>query len=257
MLHLNFKTYGSGEHTLIIIHGFLGSLDNWHTLATRWGEAGIQVFSLDMRNHGKSPHTHTHSIDDMVQDVVDFMQQQHLSSATLLGHSMGGKVAMQCALNHPGLVEKLIVADMAPRAYRHGHDDVFKAIQNIDLSAVQSRKEAEDAMKPYLGDFGTRQFILKNLERTDSGHYSWKFNLTTLLHEYEEILKPIDSVTTYSHPALFLKGELSVYIKDTDREHILKLFPLAKVVSVSQAGHWLHADQPEIFFKYVHDFVTD
>lgn len=256
MIQLNYKKYGSGNHTLIIIHGFLGSLDNWHTLATRWGESGIQVYSLDMRNHGRSPHTDTHRIDDMVQDIVYFMQQQQISTATLLGHSMGGKVAMLCALTHPSLAEKLIVADMAPREYRHGHDDVFTAIHHVDLSNVQSRREAEEAMKPYLGDFGTRQFILKNLDRTESGQYCWKFNLGTLYRDYEEILKSIDSATAYTKPVLFLKGELSLYIKDSDIDQIHRLFPLAQVLSVPQAGHWLHAEQPEIFFRHVHDFVT-
>src|SRR4051812_48925651 len=122
MLHLNFKKYGEGEKKLVILHGFLGSLDNWHTLATEWSKSGIEVYTIDQRNHGKSPHTEHHSIELMVEDLKDFLQQQGLQKVSLLGHSMGGKVAMQFALSYPQLVDQLIIADMAPRAYKHGHD---------------------------------------------------------------------------------------------------------------------------------------
>jgi esterase len=256
MLELNFKEYGEGENNLIVLHGFLGSLDNWHTLATEWGKAGLHVYTLDLRNHGKSPHTEHHSIQLMVDDLNDFMFQHHISSATVLGHSMGGKVAMLFALQYPGLCTKLIVSDMAPKAYKRGHDDVFDAIFQVSLDKITTRKEAEEAMKPFLGDFGTRQFILKSLERTEEGKYEWKFNLKTLFQDYDEIIKSIEMKTTYDNPALFVKGELSAYIKEEDMEKIYQLFPFATLESIGSAGHWIHADKPKEFFETVLNFVN-
>ncbi|MES2560327.1 MAG: alpha/beta fold hydrolase [Bacteroidota bacterium] len=254
MLELNFKEYGTGEQNLIILHGFLGSLDNWHTLATEWGKAGLHVWSLDMRNHGKSPHTEEHSLQLMVDDVNDFMFQHHIDKACVLGHSMGGKVAMMFAIQYPTLCEKLIVADMAPREYRAGHDDVFDAIFQVDLNSIQTRKEAEEAMKPFLGDFGTRQFILKNLERTENGTYEWKFNLRTLFQDYANIIKPINSSHVYDGETLFLKGSLSGYIQDSDMEKIYSLFPNATLHTIEDAAHWLHADKPKEFYEAVLTF---
>lgn len=255
MITLNFKKYGNGSPSLLIIHGFLGSLDNWHTLASLWGEASLTVYSLDMRNHGRSPHTATHTIADMVEDIYDFMHEHYIDEAILLGHSMGGKVVMQFALTYPEKVSRLIVADMAPREYKHGHDEVFKAIESVDLKTIKSRKEADEAMHPYLGDFSTRQFVLKNLERKENGEYDWKFNYDTLKRDYEDILKPIYSNKTFDKPVLFLKGELSLYVKERDYEHIHQLFPQAKIVSLPDAGHWLHADQPQLFYEKVLEFI--
>ncbi|MES2779287.1 MAG: alpha/beta fold hydrolase [Bacteroidota bacterium] len=254
MLDLNFKEYGTGDQNLIILHGFLGSLDNWHTLATEWGKAGLHVWSLDMRNHGKSPHTEHHSLQLMVDDVNDFMFQHHIDNAFVLGHSMGGKVAMKFAIQYPTLCTKLIVADMAPREYRPGHDDVFDAIFQVNLDTIQTRKEAEEAMKPYLGDMGTRQFILKSLERTEEGKYAWKFNLRTLFQDYAEVIKPITSSHIYEGDVLFLKGSLSAYIKDTDMEQIHGLFPNATLQTIEDAAHWLHADKPKEFYEAVLSF---
>lgn len=256
MLELNFKQYGTGDHNLIILHGFLGSLDNWHTLATQWAEAGLHVYSIDLRNHGKSPHTEHHSIQLMVDDVNDFMFQHHIKSASILGHSMGGKVAMLFAIQYPSLCSNLIVADMAPRAYKAGHDDVFNALFEVNLKTITTRKDADEAMKPILGDFGTRQFILKNLERTENGTYEWKFNLRTLYQDYEEITKQVQSKHTYTQPTLFLKGELSGYIKETDSDDIHSLFPEAVINTIKDSGHWLHADNPKAFFEAILHFVN-
>jgi esterase len=256
MLQLHFKTYGEGTTNLIILHGFLGSLDNWHTLATEWGKAGLCVWSLDLRNHGKSPHTEEHSLQLMVDDLNDFMFQQQLTSAVILGHSMGGKVAMLFALQYPDLCEKLIVADMAPRAYKPGHDEVFDAIFSLDLETIESRKQAEEIMKQYLGDNATRQFILKNLDRNEKGKYEWKFNLKTLFTFYDEIRKPIESRHTFDKPSLFLRGEQSSYVRDNDMPSIEALFPQVQLVTVDQAAHWLHAEQPKVFFEQVMHFVN-
>jgi esterase len=255
MIQLNFKKYGEGATNLIILHGFLGSLDNWHTLATDWGKSYLTVYAIDQRNHGKSPHTDTHTIADMVDDLYNFMQQFHIDKAIILGHSMGGKVAMQFALSYPMQTEKLIVADMSPRAYKHGHDDVFNAIKSIELSRIQSRKEADEAMKPFLSDFGTRQFVLKNLERNEIGEYKWKFNLKTLYKDYENILLETHANNKYNGPVLFLKGGLSLYIREQDDVMIKKLFPHAELAIIEEAGHWLHAEKPKAFYELVLNFI--
>lgn len=247
MLELNYKTYGDGENHLIVLHGFLGSLDNWHTLATGWATHGIKVWTLDLRNHGRSPHTEQHSLQLMVDDLNDFMYQHSIDKAYVLGHSMGGKVAMMFALQYEQLCKGLIVADIAPREYKPGHDDVFDAIFQVDLKSIQTRKEAEEAMKPFLGDFGTRQFILKSLERTAEGAYDWKFNLRTLFQEYDEIRKPVTSSHIYEGPTVFLKGGISGYITPADMAPILDLFPEATLEIIEDAGHWLHADKPAAF----------
>ena len=257
MIQLNYKEYGTSGAPLIILHGFLGSLDNWHSLATEWSNHGLHVFSLDARNHGKSPHTSRHTITLMVDDVRDFMEQHQLQKASILGHSMGGKVAMQFALTYPELTEKLLVADMAPRAYREGaHNDVFKAINHVDLTKAQTRKEVDEAMAVYLGDFGTRQFVMKGLERVDDSHYKWKFNTATLHQDYREILLKVESDKPFNGQVLFLRGSLSLYIQEKDFTLMQELFPNHQLVSIEKAGHWLHADQPKLFFKAVVDFIV-
>jgi esterase len=227
-------------------------------LATYWGNEGLHVFALDLRNHGKSPHTEAHSIKLMTDDLQAFMQQHQLAKASILGHSMGGKVAMQFALSFPHLVERLIVADMAPRAYIAGaHDDVFNAINHVDLGKAQTRKQVEEAMAVYLGDAGTRQFIMKSLERIDESHYKWKFNNETLQRDYAHILQETTTAKSFDGSVLFLKGALSLYIQEKDLPLISRLFPLYQLVSIEKAGHWLHADQPKIFGDTVLAFMRN
>jgi pimeloyl-ACP methyl ester carboxylesterase len=256
MLSLNYKEYGTGDKNMIVLHGFLGSLDNWHSLATEWSKHGLHIYTIDQRNHGRSPHTDHHSFPLMVEDLKDFMSQHQIAEAIIMGHSMGGKVAMQFALTYPELCSKLIVVDMSPRAYKPGHDDVFDAIFQVSLDTIQTRKEAEEAMTPYLGDFGTRQFILKSLERTPEGHYAWKFNLRTLFQDYTEINKAVNSSRSFEKPTLFIRGGLSLYVKDSDMNDIKTLFPGAAIHKIDDAGHWVHADKPKEFSEAILDFVN-
>ncbi len=257
MIELNYKEYGSGDNNLIILHGFLGSLDNWHSIATEWGNNGLHVYVVDQRNHGKSPHTSSHSIPLMVGDVKDFMTQHNITKSNIMGHSMGGKVAMQFALTFPLLTHKLIVVDMAPKPYRNGaHDAVFKAINNVDLSKAQTRKEAEQAMAEYLGDFGTRQFIMKGLDRVDEAHYKWKFNIDVLKRDYINILQETYSNNQFLGETLFIHGGNSLYVQQKDLPAINKLFPHYKLVTVEDAGHWLHADKPKVVFDEILNFIN-
>ncbi|NDC29805.1 MAG: alpha/beta fold hydrolase [Bacteroidetes bacterium] len=252
-MQLNFKKLGSGE-ALIILHGFMGSLDNWQSLANEFAKS-FEVYLIDARNHGKSPHTSTHSIAEMVDDLFDFMQHQHISKAHIIGHSMGGKVAMQFAVNYPNCVNKLVVADIAAKKYERGHDDVFEALYAIDLTKIATRKQAEEAMLPHVSEFGTRQFLLKNLERLENGTYQWKMNLGVLHRDYDEITQEVKSIMPITIPVLFLKGELSKYIKHEDWEQIQSIFPQAELKEIGKAGHWLHADNPKEFYEKVMAFL--
>jgi len=252
-MQLNFKKLGSGE-ALIILHGFMGSLDNWQSLANEFAKS-FEVYLIDARNHSKSPHTSSHSIAEMMDDLFDFMQQQHISKAHIIGHSMGGKVAMQFAVNYPNCVNKLVVADIAAKKYERGHDDVFEALYAIDLTKIETRKQAEEAMLPHVSEFGTRQFLLKNLERLENGTYQWKMNLGVLHRDYDEITQEVKSYKPITITVLFLKGELSKYIKHEDWEQIQSIFPQAELKEISKAGHWLHADNPKEFYEKVMAFL--
>jgi pimeloyl-ACP methyl ester carboxylesterase len=252
---LNYRKTGEGRE-FIILHGFLGSLDNWATLSAEWARHGLCTIALDLRNHGRSPHTDAHSIPLMAADVIATMNELNLEQADILGHSMGGKVAMHLALHFPTSVRSLIVADMAPRRYAPGsHDPVFNAIRQVDLTTMHSRKDVEAAMTPLLGDFGTRQFILKGLYRDEAtGNYKWRFNIETLEREYANVLEETNG-QPYEGKVLFLRGENSLYVKEQDHAEILKLFPHAQIETVPNAGHWLHADQPGLFSAGVLRFL--
>ena len=247
---LNYKKYGNADEVLLILHGFLGSLDNWHTLATEWSNY-YTVYTLDLRNHGKSPHAEHHSIALMADDVAEFMEQQQIASAYILGHSMGGKVAMQMAFTYANKIDKLIVADIAPRQYKRGHDTIFEALHAVDFNTISKRKDAEDLMMHLVPDFGTRQFLLKNLIATDAGKYAWRVNLPVLEADYEEIIKAVEYDGVFTKPTLFLRGALSTYISKQDEVEIIENFIQSQVVTIENAGHWLHADNPKQFSKEV------
>ncbi len=251
---LHFKEYGQGE-PLLILHGFMGSLDNWHSFATQFG-AKYHVYNLDQRNHGKSPHREFHSIPLMVADLKQFIGENKLSKVSLIGHSMGGKVAMEFALRYPELVNKLIIVDIAPKQYIRGHDDVFKAIFAVELNKVISRKDAENRMEPFVQDFGTRQFLMKNLDRAEDGSYKWKMNLNVLHRDYEEIIRSINSDTPFLGSTLVIKGGNSRYINTEDETDFEQLFPAYQLKSIANVGHWVHAEAPKEFYEMVNKFLA-
>ena len=256
-MQLHVNEYGSeGGTPLLILHGFMGTADNWHTLAQQFS-TNRKVLTADLRNHGRSPHSDDFSIELMASDVLELMEQHDLSTVNLLGHSMGGKVAMYLALHHPEKVAKLLVADIAPRPYHRGHDDIFEALFAVDLPSITTRKEAEEAMLPHIPDFGVRQFLLKNLARHEDGTFFWKMNLNVLHRKYEEIIIHIDHNKPFTQPALFIRGALSNYIRDKDVPEIERLFPNSRLVSIPQAGHWVHAEQPRAFFDAVEAFLAE
>jgi pimeloyl-ACP methyl ester carboxylesterase len=252
---LNFKKYGESSNCLVILHGFLGTLDNWHTLSNRFA-GNFTVYNVDQRNHGKSFHAENHTIEHMTEDLLHLIASEGLKHINIIGHSMGGKVAMQFALNYADIVNKLIIVDIAPKQYNPGHDNIFNGIFAVKLDKVKSRKDAENMMLPYIPDIGVRQFILKNLERKPDGSFSWKMNLPILHKDYNEIIKKITSNNTFNKPTLFLKGQNSKYILDSDIPEIASLFKNYTIKTISNAGHWLHAENPNEFYNTVIEFLN-
>jgi len=253
-MKLNFKEYGQGD-PLLILHGFMGSLDNWHTLATNFGKKH-HVFSIDQRNHGGSPHSQEHSIPLMVADLKEFIVHHQLNKVSLIGHSMGGKVVMQFALLYPELVQTVIIVDIAPKLYKRGHDDVFEAIFGVDLANIESRKQAEQMMEPFVADFGTRQFLLKNLHRSEDGQYHWKMNLKILHRDYDEIIKSVESEVPFMGKTLVVRGGNSRYIKEEDLSDFANLFPNFELETIDGAAHWVHAEAPAKFQQVIEDFLA-
>lgn len=252
MLHSNI--IGAGQ-PLLILHGFLGMSDNWKTLGTQYADEGYQVHLIDQRNHGKSFWSEDFSYDLMAEDVLRYMDKREIQQAAILGHSMGGKTAMRFACNYPQRVEKLLVADIAPKYYPPHHQEILNGLNAMDLPSYDSRGEADKALKAHIPDFGTRQFLLKNLYWKEKGLLAFRFNLDVLTEEYEAVGEAIGSSETFPGSTLFLRGDRSEYISPSDEEEIRKHFPFATVITISNAGHWLHAENPGEFFTRSMEFL--
>lgn len=253
-MDLNYKKYGTEGGHLIILHGLFGSLDNWHTLATALGNT-FSVWAVDQRNHGKSPHHHDFNYDIMADDLLYFMEQHQIDSANIIGHSMGGKTAMQFALKHPEKVHKLVVVDIAPKGYKGNHNEIIDALQNLDLLKINRRTDAEEMLAENIRQADVRQFLLKNLTREATG-YKWKMNLDDIVDNYDAIIGPINLETRFEKPTLFIKGENSDYILEEDKPIIKKQFPQAEFVNFPDAGHWIHAEAPALFLQTTLTFLN-
>jgi pimeloyl-ACP methyl ester carboxylesterase len=249
---LHYKSFGQGK-PLLILHGFLGSLDNWQGIAKELA-ANYQLFILDIRNHGKSFHDPKHDYASMVEDVRYFIDHLGLSEISLIGHSMGGKIAMSFALKYPLLVSNLIVVDIAPKVYLPGHVDILHALSKVNPKELNSRQEAVDIISTYIHNPSVIQFLLKNLDRLGDGTFGWKMNLPVLIDQYKEILA-FPSNGLFEGPTLFLKGAKSDYILPSDEDNIFTLFPNAKIVSIKDAGHWVHAENPVDFIAETSNFL--
>ncbi len=255
-LKLFSQSYGAGK-PLLILHGLLGASGNWHTLSRNVFAEEYNVFTLDLRNHGRSPHADAFNYGVMVEDVRQFIADNDLGAAHVLGHSMGGKVAMWLALKYPALVSRLVVADIAPRAYPPHHMHILNALNNLDLAAYTSRGEIEEALAADIKETGVRQFLLKNLSASGSGTYAWKMNLPAIYDNYRRINEGIDTDLSYKGPTLFVKGGRSNYITEKDGPHIRSLFPQAVIKEIPNIGHWLHAEAPTQFAEMVMEFLGD
>ncbi len=251
-MKLAFKKMGAGR-PLVILHGLFGSSDNWQTLGKRFAE-DFQVFLVDQRNHGRSGHSENFNYEVMAQDLNDFMGDQNIDSAFILGHSMGGKTAMRFAQLFPEKVERLIVADMGVKEYSAHHQKILKAFHSVDLSSLESRKDADKAVAPLIPEFGVRQFILKNLYRKNKDEFGWRVNFQVLETEMDNILAALPKKTV-ELPTIFVYGNKSDYITEGEKERIMEIFRNAEFAELP-AGHWLHAEKPDEFYEVVKKFVT-
>ncbi|MEL6719893.1 MAG: alpha/beta fold hydrolase [Bacteroidota bacterium] len=257
MIQLNHKAFGQGD-AIVILHGLFGTLDNWQTLAKKLAET-YYVFLVDLRNHGRSPHVEGMSYPLMANDLKDFLEQNWIHQAHIIGHSMGGKTAMQFALEYPDVVDKLVVVDIAPKAYQGGHELILSALRNFPITEVKNRKEVEQILlEAGVQELGVRQFLLKNLTRSKEGGYEWKMNFPEIDKYYNNILDNIkvDDTSIFEEETLFVRGANSNYIQDEDIANIQSLFPKAQLETIPQAGHWVHAEQPQALLSLLNDFLA-
>ncbi|MEP2773149.1 MAG: alpha/beta fold hydrolase [Fulvivirga sp.] len=252
-MKLNYKTMGEGK-PLIILHGLFGSLDNWLSIAKELTDT-YQIFLVDQRNHGMSPHNDEFNYGVMAEDLKEFIKEHNIDRPYILGHSMGGKTAMKFALQNGDLWDKLIVVDISPKAYPVHHDVILEGLSAIDVDALKSRGEADKKLAEYVSDFGTRQFLLKNLNRKKSGGFEWKINLPVIKENIEIIGEGMEEQLAIEKDVLFIRGEKSDYINNDDVILITQHFPNAKLETVKNAGHWVHAEQPEALLDLVKNFL--
>lgn len=254
---IHYKTYGNKANpAFIIIHGLFGSLDNWQTLAKRWAEYFF-VITIDVRNHGKSFHTDKMKFEDLSNDINNVLEAENINNTHILGHSMGGKIAMDYAANFPHKVNKLVVADVAPYKYAPHHNEVFNMLSKIDLTVFTTRQEIETEIRKYLHSESVVQFMSKNIRRNESTlQFEWKFNVETLSKNYSYLIERLPS-KVYQGKTLFVGGQYSDYITKETSELIPDFFPNYEVEIISNAGHWLHADNPNEFFKKINHFLIN
>jgi esterase len=253
-VNLNYVKQGQGP-CILICHGLYGSLSNFGGLAKHL-EKNYTVIRVDLRNHGKSPHILNMTQQSMANDLVRLLDLLGVNKTIVLGHSLGGKVAMTFAQQNPLRVISLVVVDIAPVDYPlDSHSNVFAALQSVDLLKISSRSEADDALKEHISDISMRQFLLTNLLRSIDG-YQWRMNLDVLISEYSDIASAPPLAPVFTGPVLLIKGSDSTYINDAMLPVISQRFPHCIVNTVNDAGHWLHAEKPIEFFNLVKDFLN-
>jgi esterase len=267
-MELYFRKSGSGI-PLIILHGLYGSSDNWYIIGRELA-IGNEVFMIDQRNHGRSPHHPVHNYSVMSDDLHEFMLQHHLTSVSIIGHSMGGKTALTFGLRFPKMIRKMVVVDISPLGYNIAEDSrevlthkrIITGLQSINPAALKSREEADQSLRHLISPLSIRQFLLKNLKRSDDGGFYWSLNINTLAESLHDIFSGIihENIPDPKHilqfPLLFIKGEYSGYIRNKDEEAIRRYFPCAEIVTIPGAGHWVHVEQPAVFLKTIKDFLN-
>jgi esterase len=254
-MQLHFRQYGE-EQPMIIIHGLYGISDNWVNHARILAE-NFKVYIPDMRNHGQSGHSNFFNYEVMAEDITEFIEQHEIENPIIMGHSMGGKIAMKFALDNPDLVQKLIVIDMSMRQYnlRAFHSKIINAMLDIDFNTVKSRKEVDDYLAKTIEDARIRLFVMKNLYWTERKTLSWRLNLKAIIDNIDAIFEGINSNQKFTKPSLFIRGEKSDYVRDEDFDLIKKQFTNSELKTIPNAGHWVQADEPELFIKILKDFL--
>lgn len=253
---LHSQIIGEGE-PFIILHGLLGMSDNWKTLGRKFSELGYEMHLVDQRNHGRSFHSPDFNYEVTAVDLKNYCDHHQIESCVLMGHSMGGKTAMRFATLYPDRVSKLLVADITPKQYPHHHQDIFKALLSLDFNEISSRGEAEEVLSQYIHDTGIRLFLMKNLYWKEKGSLGLRANVEVLNEKIEEVGKALAKEARFEGETLFLGGANSGYIQPMDEILIKKHFPHARVDMVSNAGHWLHSENPEEYFQKVSGFLAE
>jgi len=242
------RELGQGE-PMMILHGLFGSSDNWLTQAKIFGEH-YKVYSIDLRNHGQSPHSDAFDYPSMVADLKEFIGEHSLESPVIIGHSMGGKAAMNFALAHPDQLSKLIVVDISPRTYNLEHNTIVEGLKAIPVESLSSRNQADEILSQHVPEPDVRQFLLKNLQRKSSGGFSWKINLPVIDQKLVNIGVDLQYPGQFKKPTLFIRGSKSRYIPDEDWKRIVEIFPHAELETL-ETGHWVQAEKPQEFANLV------
>lgn len=250
---LHAKVIGEGK-PLFILHGFLGSGDNWKTFAKKWSQSGRSIHLLDARNHGKSFHSDQWDYPTMANDVIAYADHNQIDQFEVLGHSMGGKTAMFLATAYPERVQKAVIADIVPKSYPHQHTEILDALYELDQQHFEQRKEAEDFLEPRFESLQLRYFLLKNLERTADNVLRIRCNISRFREDQSTVTHGLEPEMRSELDILFIRGLDSGYISDQDLPLIAHHFPNYQMVSIADAGHWLHAEQPEAFDAAVSRF---
>lgn len=254
-LQLHYREYGEGRQPLVLLHGLFGSSANWGSIARHLSER-YRVLVPDLRNHGQSPHHDDVSYDAMVEDLLGLFDQLQLAAPLIVGHSMGGKVAMQMALSQPDRVGGMAVVDMAPIAYRHNFDRIFRGFDAVDLASLGSRRDADEQMARHILEPAVRTFLLQNLGKTQSGAWGWRLNLSALHARQDQITGFSPPSTPYRGPSWFIHGANSDYLLPQYEPEVFRLFPRARICTVQGAGHWVYAEQPEGFAHCLEKFLA-
>lgn len=254
-MHLHYQSVGEGQ-PLVLLHGLFGSADNWNTIAKHFSQAN-QVISVDLRNHGRSPHSESQSYTDMAEDLIALCDSLNLGTIHLLGHSLGGKVAMQFAAQYPERVDHLIIVDMAMRAYPDVHTHLIDAMMAVNLSTMRTRHDVDEALSRAIQNKMVRQFLLMNLAKGEGadGAFQWRIHLAGLKTNYPKMLEAVCASVIYDKPSLFIRGEHSGYVKTEDIEHIKAHFTKVQFASLP-TNHWVHAEQPQMFIEVVTQFLN-
>ncbi len=263
-MQLFYRKEGTGS-PLVIVHGLYGSSDNWINIGKRLAEKHT-VYMIDQRNHGHSPFDTSHTFNDMRNDLNEFFEKHNIEKATLLGHSMGGKVAMWFAFDYPEKIEKLVIADIAPKDYLllkedsqfYLHQNILLAMQEIDFTKIKSRTEVDDFMAQKIDDERIRQFLLKNVAMDKTrNQFKWRVNAPVLYDHLDEIVSGVnrnwldERIPIMSYPVIFIRGMKSKYILPEDEILIREVYPDSRIIDIPDAGHWLHAEQPQLFMDAV------
>ena len=252
-MKLFYRESGAGK-PLIILHGLFGSSDNWMSV-TKELALKYNVYVLDARNHGQSPHDSIHTYEAMAADLKEFIEDHKLEHPILIGHSMGGKTIMRFASEYPLVAEKLVVVDISPRFYGRHHQAILGGLNAINLETLQTRNEADAILSNYVGDAGVRMFLLKSLYRTSDGKFQWRINLKTLNEQIDNIGEALPDDAHINTPALFIRGSESGYIEDKDVTVIEKHFTHYKLETVQGASHFVHAEKPKEVIALIENFI--